>query len=88
MYKRSVLFYFSGTGNTKLISEAIKNRLSESMECDIVPITDSLVDIDLIRIGFPVYGFYCPSIIHEFIKKFLKAIRIYFSLEQVAVEAT
>lgn len=79
-YRGYMVFYFSGTGNSKYIAKRIAKDLNE----DLVNIVDCLFngDVDLsfkedekIGIVFPTYYFGPPLIIEEFFK-FLEATNI------------
>lgn len=73
-----VLFYFSGTGNTKWVCESMANYLAEREDLTSLPlcidrlnrtITSKFVEAtDILGIVFPVYGGAPPSIMIEFIK--------------------
>ncbi|MCK5050260.1 MAG: EFR1 family ferrodoxin [Candidatus Cloacimonetes bacterium] len=67
-----VLLYFSGTGNTKLISEEIQKRLEKDHhKVDLISIEslDKIKKLDLknkiVGIGFPVYKFTYPHIMEN-----------------------
>jgi flavodoxin/ferredoxin len=71
---KSIVIYYSQTGNTKQIAEAIYSGMSQSVnECDIVPLekinAQNLVNYDLIGLGSPVIGFQEPDIVTDYIKK-------------------
>jgi ferredoxin/flavodoxin len=65
---RSIVVYYSMTGNTKLIATAIHQGIGQ--DCDMVPLkkTDGghLLDYDLIGIGAPVIGYREPKIVTDF----------------------
>lgn len=76
------IIYFSGTGNTKLISEVLKNSFAGKEEVKLVAIEDYLkgksqLDLNssdvLIGVGFPIYDLLAPNIIHSFIEALPKA---------------
>ncbi len=74
------LFYFSGTGNPKLVSNLLDNEFNSSqINVDVIAIDDilrkkkkfnsSLINTyDLIGIGYPVHAFNAPKIVFDFIK--------------------
>lgn len=71
-------FYFSGTGNTREMVLALKEKLErydnhiESYEIDKVIKNNETIDFnkyDKILIGYPIYSFNIPQIIHEFVKR-------------------
>lgn len=72
---KTAVFYFSGTGNTELISELIKDKMS-GHKTDLYRIEDILNgivkvkinDYDMVGIGFPSIGFNPPRIAVDFIK--------------------
>lgn len=75
--KKVGIFYFSGTGNTQIVAELIKEEfLNRGDSVDLIRIEDVLKNrteikmgsYDLIGIGHPVYGFSAPAIISDFIK--------------------
>lgn len=73
-----VLFYFSGTGNTKWVCETMANHLGDGDDLTALPIsierisrtiTSKFVDAtDILGVVFPIYGGYPPNIMMEFIK--------------------
>lgn len=75
--KSVAIFYFSGTGNTELIAEMIKEQfIQNSFKVDMLRIEDVLkqnlkIDLhsyDLIGIGSQVLGFTSPNIVMKFAK--------------------
>lgn len=73
--KRAIIFYFSGTGNTRFVAELISGKLS-GYDTVLYPVEDVLngtasPDIaasDLIGIGCPSIGFNPPRIVANFCK--------------------
>ena len=75
--KSVAVYYFSGTGNTKIIAEMIAASLAE-LECkvDLIRIEDVLKgrrplsagEYDMVGIGCPVIGFTSPSLVSRFIR--------------------
>lgn len=70
------LFYFSGTGNTRIIANIIQKQLQlKYAVVDIISIEELInqnkeIDIekyDMIGIGYPIYGFGEPRIIGKFV---------------------
>ncbi|MBA7644142.1 hypothetical protein ES703_51879 [subsurface metagenome] len=66
------LFYFSGTGNTERIAEAIAGELTEiNIEIDIFNITSykerqqnyDLAPYSAIIFGFPIYAWRAPEVV-------------------------
>jgi flavodoxin/NAD-dependent dihydropyrimidine dehydrogenase PreA subunit len=70
---KSVVVYYTQTGNTKEIAEAIHQGMSQvANQCDITTIKKAnprdLVAYDLIGLGSPVWMFREPNIVRNFIK--------------------
>ena len=70
------LFYFSGTGNTRLIANLIQKQLkSKSIAVDVLSIEEltnkdlqiNFDKYDMVGIGYPIYGFGEPRIIEKFV---------------------
>lgn len=69
---KSIVIYFSQTGNTKSIAEAIYQGMKQvEKDCRITPLKDidarELLNYDLIGIGSPVFGYQEPRNIADFI---------------------
>jgi flavodoxin/ferredoxin len=69
---KSIVIYFSQTGNTELVAGAIQAGISEvTGQCDLTEIRDAdplrLKDYDLIGIGAPVIGG-CPKNVLQFVR--------------------
>ncbi len=71
------IFYFSGTGNTKIITEFAKQELiNNDHDVTLHRIEDLLKEgikfntkqYDMVGIGFPVHALNAPTIIYQFIK--------------------
>jgi len=67
---KSIIIYFSQTGNTQKIAQAIRAGIAQTTgNCDLVEIREAhplgLRDYDLIGIGSPVFG-QCPNNVLEF----------------------
>ncbi len=76
MFIKVCIYYFSGTGNTEVISELFKEEFNKNkIDVDLIKIEDVLkrkmnleIDkYDLIGIAHPVYGLDLPGIIYKFI---------------------
>jgi len=73
------IIYFSGTGNTALVSEEIKKRLVKNgHNVDLLPIEENdILTVDLknkiIGFGYPVYKFTYPDIFEKFMTTLNKA---------------
>lgn len=73
--KKAAVFYFSGTGNTRFVSELIAKHLT-SFETALYPVEDVLNGkmspdtggYDLIGVGCPSIGFNPPRIVDDFCK--------------------
>ncbi len=85
-YKNLIVFYFSGTGNAKLVSEwIVEEALNMNIEAKVYCISD-IKNINEIRfhesslVGFcyPTHGFNAPPNIIKFIRKFSKGKMIFF----------
>lgn len=67
-----IIFYFSGTGNTKYVA----NRLAEDLNCESHSIEDdfnfksSIAEHDVIAVSYPIYGSAAPLIMREFVRKY------------------
>ncbi|MCG8483016.1 MAG: EFR1 family ferrodoxin [Clostridia bacterium] len=71
------LFYFSGTGNTKLVTEMLKSELEKKQVMVTIEAIDACIksnkelsvsELDTVGICYPIMGFGSPRIINEFIK--------------------
>jgi len=71
------LYYFSGTGNTRLVAGEFKTVFaSRDLECELIPLEKitqktrdiSFTDYDLVGLGFPVHAFDAPRIVYDFVK--------------------
>lgn len=79
-----VIFYFSGTGNTKRVLHLLTRELGRSdVKVELISIEDQLKKdfifpdqdkYDLIGISYPIYGFGTPAIVERFISRFDKGI--------------
>ena len=73
--KKCLLIYYSGTGNTKYITDKLEPRLSEFFDVEVYrinPLKMEQLDLkkyDLIGISYPIYGLNLPSKVHKFFKK-------------------
>jgi len=75
MKKRAVI-YFSRTGNTKKIAQAIHEALEGAK--DLLPLdqADNLENYQLIFVGFPVYSHSVPYQVELFLKKIPKGQKV------------
>jgi ferredoxin/flavodoxin len=66
---KSIVVYYSMTGNTKIIATAIQQGIG--LNCDLVPLEKmdgaQLLDYDLIGIGAPAIGYREPKIVTDFL---------------------
>lgn len=83
---KCLLVYYTGTFNTRYITEELKNRLtSENIDVDVYeidPLNTEKLDLqkyDLIGLGYPIYGFNAPYPFVKFIRhqRFEKNQRIF-----------
>lgn len=75
------IYYFSGTGNTKVISRELLKRFSNfGLDTSMIAIDEFMKEkntveatthrnIDVIGIGFPIHASSCPNIVLDFVKK-------------------
>lgn len=77
MQKSIGIFYFSGTGNTEIISYLLGNELQKNgATVEYIRIEDvvkdgyyyNIDDYDIVGIGYPVHAFNAPKIVYDFIK--------------------
>jgi ferredoxin len=77
--KTAVIYYFSGTGNTEIVANLLKEEfINHGYIIDMIKIEDVLknnltIDIkkyDLIGVGSQVIGYGAPNIVHKFIQRF------------------
>ena len=74
--KKCLLIYYSGTGNTQYLTNKLSLKLKEAgFDVNIYRINPLNLDIldlsnyDLIGVGYPIYGFNLPKVVHKFFKK-------------------
>ncbi len=74
--KKSIIYFFSGTGNTKIIAKEISNELNLlNIETELYDIRLPLTEIpdpnnyDFIGFGYPIHAFNTPQFFLNFIKK-------------------
>ncbi len=75
--QKTAICYFSGTGNTKIVSELLAKELVENQNnmTTLINIEEMLndmkgpihIDADLIGIAYPIYGFGTPEIVKQFV---------------------
>ena len=76
---KAILYYFSGTGNTRLCGQYLRNHLSEqgyeTTLYEVIAGNDDIPnpnDYDLIGFGYPIHAFNAPEVFIKFIKKLPK----------------
>lgn len=70
------IFYFSGSGNTKIVAELWQNSIkklgfaAEIFKIEEISITKfDFSKYDMLGFGHPIHGFNCPKIMEDFCKK-------------------
>ncbi|MDD8030710.1 MAG: flavodoxin family protein [Acidobacteriota bacterium] len=66
---RTLVTYYSLTGNTRLVAEAIYEAIPEPREIKSLTEVASVDDYDLVFIGFPVHSHSVPYKVEQFLKK-------------------
>jgi flavodoxin len=74
--KKTLVAYFSRTGNTRKIAEAIHQALPGAKEIQTLDRVEGLDDYKLIFIGFPVHSHNVPYKVELFLKKIPKGQKI------------
>ena len=71
---KTILYYFSGTGNTLMLARLLAKKLDNTEIINIVSCNNSIETpkADAIGILFPVYAFGLPKIMHDFVNNNLK----------------
>lgn len=68
---KSLILYFSGTGNTEKICKLIERSISDITEAKVFSIEETkpsdLPEHDVLIIAFPVYALDCPVILRDYI---------------------
>ncbi len=74
--KKAIIYFFSGTGNTKVVAEEIKNALhSMDVSTDLYDIRVPFIDVpdpnmyDYVGFGYPIHAFNTPQFFLKFVKK-------------------
>jgi len=66
---KSIIIYFSGTGNTHFIAQKIQELRENKEEISLLPFeqydSNVMKDIDRVYIGFPVYGLSIPHLLES-----------------------
>jgi len=72
--KKLLLIYWTGTYNTRYITDILSKRFENEYQINKVEVTincDKNIDLknyDLIGIGYPIYGFNMPGFFQKFLK--------------------
>lgn len=76
--KKAIIYCFSGTGNTKRVSDMVAAELTnDGVETEVFKVTrESYLkkafpnpnEYDLIGIAYPIYGFNAPLLVNKFVK--------------------
>ncbi len=76
---KALVTYYSDTGNTKMIAEAIFHGIKEATK-DIIPLADagSVDEYDVVFCGFPVHAHSVPAKVAAFIKGLPEGTKIAF----------
>ena len=71
---KTILYYFSGTGNTLMLARLLAKKLDNTEIINIVSCIDpdQTSEADTIGILFPVYAFGLPKIMYNFVKNNLQ----------------
>ena len=71
---KTILYYFSGTGNTLMLARLLAQELDNTEIINIASCNDSdkVPEADAVGILFPVYAFGLPKIMHDFVSCKLK----------------
>ena len=70
-----LLIYYTGTFNTRYVTNALKNRLIkagylvDTVEVNIDTTIVDLTEYDIIGLGYPIYAFNSPNIFNKYLKK-------------------
>ena len=66
---KSAVVYYSATGSTKKIAEAIRGELGADTPLATMDAHQSLDDRDVIFVGFPINAFGPPQVVKDFLAK-------------------
>lgn len=66
---KSAVVYYSATGSTKKIAEAIQSELGEGTPLAPMDAHQSLDDRDVVFVGFPINAFGPPQVVKDFLAK-------------------
>ena len=71
---KTILYYFSGTGNTLMLANLLAKQLGDTEIINIVSCNNSttIPEADAVGILFPVYAFGLPKIMHKFVENNLQ----------------
>ncbi len=72
MIERTIIYYFTGTGNTKLVAESARDRIralgAQADAVEILPGIQAERKAHIAGIVFPVYGLNLPAAVKRFLK--------------------
>lgn len=84
---QAIIYYFSGTGNTKRVCEKYVKAFGEQgVSCVIHPMNDftnipNPADFDLVGFAYPIHGFNAPYIVYKFVRALPKSDKNYFIIK-------
>jgi NAD-dependent dihydropyrimidine dehydrogenase PreA subunit len=64
-----MIFYFSGTGNSKWVAEVIAKKINDQAECIIDYETPVMIKDKIVGIVFPIYAWGAPEVVLNFVKE-------------------
>lgn len=77
--KKAIIYCFSGTGNTRRVSDMVAAELKNNgIEAEVFKVTREVYlnkafpnpnEYDVIGISYPIYGFNAPLLVNKFVKK-------------------
>jgi len=70
LLKKAAVYYFTGTGNTRALAQAIAKDLSKDYEAELISIPEAPLpgSADLTVICFPVYCFGAPRLVNRYLE--------------------
>jgi ferredoxin len=71
---KSILFYFSGTGNSLRTAQLLATELENSVVISIPNLKNGidLTDVNIVGIVFPIYAWTMPKMVHTFVENLIK----------------
>jgi flavodoxin len=76
IYMKVIVAYFSWSGNTRKIAEAIFQEIQEEKEIKELNEIDGLEGYDFAFVGFPIHGFGAPEEAQSFLEKHCRGKKI------------